>query len=155
MKKLILLVFLALLLTIAANFKVYSQTSASTTAPTPSETVVGKDKTVPFLIEQIKNERRLNAAKDDRIADLETENAVERENSTSLAKSNEALMSENASLKSANESLHAADNLNKQTIALLQADNAKKTEKAKKATKEKWKAYGVAAVTLAITYLLH
>lgn len=154
MKKQILLIFLTLTWAIAATSASYSQTSDSRTAPAQSEAVVGPGQTVPFLIRENKNLRQVKEAQENRINDLEAENTVERENSASVSKSYEAAKAENASLKSANESLHQADNLNKQTIALLQTDNLKQKEKAKKATKAKWKAYGVAAVTIALSYLL-
>ncbi len=156
MKKLILLIFLTLGLTIAASLPCYSQTSDLPTAPTvQNETIVGKNETVSFLIRQNKNAREVIAAQEQRISELEAEVALEQENSQSVGKSYEAAKAEIVNLKSANESLRKAVATNEQTIALLQSDNAKKTEKAKKATKAKYKAYGVTVITLLLTYLLN
>lgn len=83
-----------------------------------------------------------------RIADLEAEVALEKENSSSIGKSYEAAKSEIISLKQSNEALQRAVALNEQTIALLQTDNAKQKTAAKKANKAKWKARGVAAVLI-------
>lgn len=89
-----------------------------------------------------------------RITDLEAEISIERENSASVSKSYESAKSEISSLKSSNEALARAVALNENTITLLQADNAKQRDRVKQANKAKWKAYGVAAVTVALKLLL-
>jgi chromosome segregation ATPase len=133
-------------LLIAPGFKVYSQTKSSS--------IVTIDETISFLLKENEEAKTLIGAQETRIKDLESEVAVERENSASVGKSYEAAKSEIVNLKSANESLRKAVALNVQTIALLETDNAKQKEKAKKATKDKWKAYGVTAITIALSYLL-
>ncbi len=145
-RKLILLACLSLNLIIAASSQSYSQTSDLKTVP--------KNETVSFLIEQNKNARELISVQENRIAELETEVALERTNSESIGKSYEVAKSEIVSLKSENESLRKAVALNEQTIALLQTDNVKQKEKAKKATRDKWKAYGVAAIAIAAHLLI-
>ena len=147
MRKTLRQISIILLLIIATGCAIYSQTPVS-------PTVVGKGETVSFLIEQNSNARELIAAQNKRIGDLENELVVERENSASFSKSYAAAASEINSLKTSNAALLKAVALNEQTVALLQTDNAKQREKAKKATREKWKAYAVAAATVAATVLL-
>lgn len=151
--KTILPIFLTLILTIAAVLPIYSQTSVSTTA-NQNETVVGKNETVSFLISQNENARSLIEKQEQRIADLESELAAEKENSASLGKSYEAATSEITSLKTSNAALARAVVINEDTIARLQADNAKQREKAKKATKDKYKAIAVAAGVILLKFLI-
>ena len=142
--KTILQICLLLTLITALNFAVFSQTSPSPT--------VAKGQTVTFLIEQNENARTLISQQEKRIADLENELIVERENSASIGKSYESAKTEIVNLKTSNESLARAVAVNENTIALLQADNAKQREKAKKAKRDKWKiiAAGAALVALKI-----
>jgi chromosome segregation ATPase len=102
------------------------------------------------LIQQNENAREVIGKQEKRITDLEAELAAEKENSASLGKSYESAKSEIVSLKQSNEALSRAVSINEQTIELLQADNAKQREKAKKANKEKWKARFAAAFLIAV-----
>jgi chromosome segregation ATPase len=140
----ITLMLLALL--IAPNSSVYTQTRDSS--------IVTIDETVSFLLSQNEAAKNVIAASEKRIADLEAEIVIEQENSASIGKSYESAKTEIANLRSANESLREAVALNKNTIALLQTDNAKQKEKAKKATKDKWKAIAVAAGVIALKFLI-
>ena len=146
MKKLALKIPLLLTLIIAANFASFSQTPDSPTVP--------KGQVVSFLIEQNKNARDLIEKQNTRISDLETEVAFERENAASLGKSYESAKSEISSLKTANEALARAVAINEQTVSILQTDNAKQRDKAKRAVRDKWKvilvAAGIFALKLAI-----
>lgn len=146
MKKFFTTLMLIALL-IAPSLNAVSQTKSSST--------VSIDQTIAFLLKENEDNKNLIVAKERRIADLEALVAVEQENSASVGKSYEAAKSEIANLKSANESLRKAVSLNEQTIALLQSDNSKQKEKAKKATKAKWKAYAVAAGVIALKFLIH
>lgn len=145
-KKIFLTLTLLLLIT-AQSFTVFSQTKTSSTVTT--------DQTIAFLLKDNAEKKEEIAARDRRIADLETQVALEQENSASIGKSYDAAKLEIINLKAANESLRKAVSTNEQTIALLQSDDAKQREKVKKATKAKWKAYGAAAIAIAISYLLH
>jgi chromosome segregation ATPase len=138
------LMLLALL--IAPSFAVNSQTRASSTVTT--------DETISFLLTQNENAKSVIAAQENRIKDLESEVAVERENSASVSKSYESAKSEIVSLKQSNEALSRAVSLNEQTIALLQTDNQKQKDKAKRATRDKWKAIAVAAGAIALRFLI-
>ena len=89
-----------------------------------------------------------------RIADLESELASEKENSASVSKSYESAKTEISSLKISNEALARAVRINEGTIALLQEDNAKQRDKAKRATRDKWKAIAVAAGVIALKFLI-
>lgn len=89
-----------------------------------------------------------------RITDLENELIVERENSASISKSYDSAKIEISSLKSSNEALARAVAINEGTIALLQEDNAKQRDKLKKANKDKWKAYAVAAGIIALKFII-
>lgn len=133
-------------LLIAPSFKVYSQTSNSN--------IVSTDETVAFLLNQNKEAKNVIASQEQRITDLEAELTLERENSASALKSYESAKTEIANLRSANESLRKAVSLNEQTIALLQTDNAKQSEKAKKAMKAKWKAYAALAGVIVLKVLI-
>ena len=146
MKNSILKIFSVMLLLIALNSSVFSQTRDSNT--------VGKDETVAFLINQNKAANDIIEKQNARIADLESQITVEQENSASIGKSYESAKTEISSLKSSNEALTRAVTLNENTVALLQQDNAKQRDKAKQANKAKWKAYGVAAVAVAIKFLI-
>lgn len=107
-----------------------------------------------FLIEQNKNARDLIEKQNTRIADLENELIVERENSASVVKSYDSAISEISSLKSSNESLSKAVAINEQTISILQADNVRQREKAKKANLGKWKIIAAAAGVIALKFLI-
>lgn len=135
-----------ILLLIALNFSVYTQTQNSPT--------VSREETVAYLINQNKAANELIAAQKNRITDLEAEVADERENSASLGKSYEAAKSEISSLKSANEALSRAVSINEQTIELLKDENAKQKDKAKRANRDKWKAIIVAAGVIALKFAL-
>lgn len=148
--KRILLVFLVPTLIIACASSNYSQKSDSTTAGSS----VGKAETVSFLINQVEAARALIAAQENRIGDLENEVAVEKENAASVSKSYELAQSEIVFLKQSNEALNRAVAVNENTIAILQADNAKQREKAKKAVKDKWKAYAVAVGAIALKLII-
>lgn len=145
-RKIQLIIFLTLTLIIASNSNVFSQTSDSK--------IVSKTETVSFLIEQNKNARVLIAEQEKRIADLEAENAVEKENSASIGKSYESAKSEITSLKQSNNALARAVAINESTIAALQTDNAKQREKVKKANADKWKAVAVAAGVVILKFLI-
>ena len=145
-RKLILPIFLVLLLTIVSNSNGFSQTSASKT--------VSKSETVAFLIEQNKAATDLIEKQTARINDLENELIVERENSASVSKSYELSKTEISALKTSNEALSRAVAINEGTIAILQEDNARQRDKAKKANNAKWKAYGIAAVAVALKLLI-
>lgn len=106
------------------------------------------------MIRQNESARDLIAVQKQRIADLESELAVEREDKVSISKSYESAKTEIVSLKSSNAALERAVALNENTIALLQTDNAKQKEKARKATKEKYKAYAVAGVVILLKFLI-
>lgn len=131
----------------APSLRVFSQTSNSNTA-------VSVDETIAFLLAQNNEAKAIIIAQEKRITDLETEAAVERENSASISKSYESAKTEIASLKSSNEALARAVALHENTIALLQTDNAKQKDKAKKATREKYKAYAVAGVVVVLKFLI-
>lgn len=94
------------------------------------------------------------AAQEARIADLESEVAVEKENSASVSKSYESAQFEITSLKKSNEALARAVAINEETIAKLQTDNAKQREKAKKANADKWKVVAVAAGVVILKFLI-
>ena len=145
-RKIILLTFLALALITAATCPLYSQTSSSR--------IVSKSETVAFLIEQNKSANDLIEKQATRITDLENELIVERENSASISKSYDSAKIEISSLKSSNEALARAVAINEGTIALLQEDNAKQRDKLKKANKDKWKAYAVAAGIIALKFII-
>ena len=134
------------MLTIAANSKIYSQTS--------DLKVVSKAETVSFLLQQNENDRALISKQDNRIADLESELIVERENSVSISKSYETAQSEITSLKSSNSALARAVAVNEEVVAKLQTDNAKQREKAKRATGDKWKVIVIAAGIIALKFIL-
>lgn len=121
---------------------------------TRSSNTVASDETISFLLKQNDNAREVIAAQENRIKELEAEVAVERENSASIGKSYESAKSEISSLKQSNEALSRAVSINEQTIALLQADNQKQKEKAKRATRDKWKAVAVAAGAIALKFLI-
>ncbi len=140
------LILTAALLIIAANSNVFSQQKDSN--------IVRTDNTVTFLIEQNKSAEDLISKQKNRIADLEAEVAVTRENSASISKSYEAAQSEIASLKTSNAALARAVAINEDTIAKLQADNEKQRDKAKRATRDKWKAIAVASGIIVIKLLL-
>lgn len=142
-----------LILTIAASCAAFSQTSVSTTAPR-NETVVGKNETVSFLIEQNEAARLVIAASEKRINDLEAEVAATRENSASVSRSYESAKSEITALKFSNEALSRAVAINEDTINKLREDLDKQREKAKKATRDKWKAIVVAGGIIAVKLLL-
>ncbi|HEX8637362.1 MAG TPA: hypothetical protein VF692_04820 [Pyrinomonadaceae bacterium] len=142
MKKSIRQILAVLLLITALVSPIFTQTQSSNT--------VGNDQTISFLLTQNENARTVIAAQEIRIKDLESEVAVEKENSASVSKSYESAKSEIVSLKQSNEALSRAVSINEQTISLLQADNTKQKDKAKKANKAKWKAYGVVAVDIAL-----
>jgi hypothetical protein len=136
------------LLTPAISSLVFTQTSGSNNAK------IKTDETISYLLRDSKNARGLIKKQKIRIADLETEGAVERENSASVSKSYEAAKTEIDLLKKSNAAYERAIAANEQTISLLQTGYAKQNEKAKRATKVKWKAYGVAAVAVAIKFLI-
>lgn len=129
---------------------VYSQTPVSPTAPIDKKEIVDAPDTVAFLIRQNETARDLIEAQEKRVADLEAELMLEKENSASIAKSYEAAKSEISSLKTSNEALARAVAINENTIAILQTDNAKQRDKAKKAVRDKWKAILVAAGLFAL-----
>lgn len=116
--------------------------------------IVSTDETISFLLKQNDNAREVIAAQENRIKDLESEVAAEKENSASIGKSYESAKSEISSLKQSTQALSRAVSLNEQTIALLQADNAKQKDKAKRATRDKWKAIAVAAGAIALRFLI-
>ncbi len=156
MKKSLTKIFLILALLIASSSLAFTQTQDSTTAPSPTPQIsetVKTDETISFLLVQNENARDLITAQEKRIADLETENALEKESSASIQKSYESAQSEIASLKQSNAALARAVSINENTIALLQADNAKQKQKAKKATKDKWIAYLVTGGVIALKFL--
>lgn len=153
MRKTILQISLLLTLIIALHYNAFSQTSDSTTAG-ENETIVGKNETVSFLIEQNENARELIDKQEKRIADLESELAVEKENSASISKSYELAKSGIASLRQSNEALSRAVAINENTIAGLQEDNQKQREKVKAANKAKWKAVAVAASVIALKFII-
>lgn len=144
--KTILQICLLLTLITALNFTAFSQTSDSPTVP--------KGQTVSFLIEQNENARSLISQQEKRIADLENELIVEQENSASVGKSYDLAISEISLLKTSNEALARAVAINENTVAMLQADNAKQREKAKRATLGKWKIYAIAAGVIAFKFLI-
>lgn len=146
MRKRIFLTSIALLLIIAASFNVYTQTLTSNTVKT--------DETVSFLLQQNQAANELIEKQKNRIADLENELIVERENSASIGKSYESARIEISALKSSNEALTRAVALNEQTIELLKADNTKQRDKAKQANKAKWKAYAALAGVIALKFLI-
>ncbi len=146
MKNFILKISILLTLIIAANFACFSQTLDSPTVP--------KGQVVSFLIEQNKNARELIEKQNTRIADLENELIVERENSVSIGKSYELAASEITALKTSNEALARAVAINEQTVSLLQADLALQREKAKRAVRDKWKVILVAAGVVALKFIL-
>ncbi len=125
---------------------VYSQTRDSN--------IVSVDETIAFLLKQNSDAKDVIAASDKRIADLESELAVTRENSASIGKSYEAAVSEISSLKTANAALSRAVAVNEDTIAKLQADNAKQRDKAKRANRDKWKAIAVAGGIIVLKLIL-
>lgn len=145
-RKTILLIFLVPTLLIALTSNGFSQTSDSK--------IVGKAQTVAFLIEQNKAANDLIEKQAARIADLEAELVAERENSASIEKSYSLARTEIGYLKQSNEALSRAVAVNEQTIELLKADNEKQRAATRKAKKEKWKAYGVAAVAVALKLLI-
>jgi hypothetical protein len=116
--------------------------------------IVGKSETVSFLISQNENARTLIGVQEKRIADLESELTLEKENSDSISKSYEAAKIEISSLKTSNEALARAVQINETTIALLQEDNLKQRDKAKQANKGKWKAIAVAAGVIALKFII-
>lgn len=130
-----------------------SATPAPTAAPQPAETIK-TDETISFLLAETENARDLISKQETRITDLETENALEKENSASVSKSYDSAKSEIASLKESNAALLRAVAVNEKTISMLSSDNTKQREKAKKAVKDKWKAYSVAAITIALKFLI-
>lgn len=144
--KTILQICLLLTLITALNFNGFSQTSDSPTVP--------KGQTVSFLIEQNENARDLIEKQNTRISDLENELIVEQENSASIGKSYETAKSEISSLKSSNDALARAVSINEQTISILQTDNAKQRDKAKKANQAKWKAIAALAGVIALKFLI-
>lgn len=160
MKKTLAKTFQILALLIALSLPVFTQTNDSSTAtaspapPNRTETVIKTDETISFLLIQNENAREIIQKQKTRIKDLETENALEQENSASISKSYETAKIEIASLKQSNEALFRAVATNEQTIALLQSDNTKQREKAKNANKAKWKAYAVAAGVVALKFLI-
>ena len=107
-----------------------------------------------FCSKENKESKNSIAAAENRIADLESELIVERENSASISKSYETAQSEITSLKSSNAALARAVAVNEDTIAKLQTDNAKQREKAKRATGDKWKVIVIAAGIIAVKFLL-
>lgn len=135
-----------LALIIAPNFTAYSQQSGSN--------IVTTDETVSFLLKENREAKNVIAAQENRIKDLESEVSAEKENSASVSKSYDAAKSELVFLRQSNEALRRAVALNEQTVALLQTDNAKQKERAKKATRDKWKAYAVAAGVIALKLLI-
>lgn len=116
--------------------------------------IAGKTQTISFLIEQNKAARDLIEKQDARIADLESEVALEKENGASIAKSYESAKSEIISLKTSNAALARAAWINEQTIATLQTDNAKQREKTKRATKQKWEAIAAACGVVILKFIL-
>lgn len=145
MRKIISKISIVLLLTIAASFSVYTQTQSLNT--------VSRDNTIAYLIEQNKSANELIEKQNTRIKDLEAELAAEKENSTSLEKSYAGAIGEIDSLKRSNATLERAVAMNESTIELLKADNEKQRAKVKKANKEKWKAYAIAAGAIALKFL--
>ena len=145
-RKTILLICLSAVLTIAANSKIYSQTSDSK--------IVSKAETVSFLLQQNENDRALISKQENRIADLESELIVERENSASISKSYETAQSEITSLKTSNAALARAVAVNEEVVAKLQTDNAKQRERATRATGDKWKVIIIAAGIIALKFIL-
>lgn len=135
-----------LVLLTAANLPVYSQTRNSNT--------VSLDETIAFLLKQNADAKDVIAAGDKRIADLEAELAVEKENSASISKSYDSAVSEISSLKTSNAALARAVAINEDTIAKLQTDNQKQRDKAKRATRDKWKVIAVGAGVIALKLLL-
>ena len=139
-------ILLLLAVLIAPNSTVYSQTRDSS--------IVTIDETIGFLLNQNQEAKNVIAAQEKRIADLETELEVEKENSASIGKSYESAISEISSLKTSNAALARAVAVNEDTIAKLLADNAKQREKAKKAARAKWKAIAVAAGVIVLKIVL-
>lgn len=146
MKRTILKIMMLVTLIIAPNLYHFSQTSGSPT--------VSKTQTVAFLIEQNKNARVLISKQENRIKDLESELAEEKENSNSLFKSYESAKSEISSLRESNAALTRAVAINENTIAILQEDNKKQRDKAKNATKKMWQAIAVAAGSIALRFII-
>jgi hypothetical protein len=146
---------LGLITVFASN--VFSQTNDSNTATTaqppaaaPSPEPISVDATISYLLTQNETAREVITRQKQRINDLEAEGSVERENSDSLSKSYTSAKSEIASLKQSNEALARAVAINEDTISKLAADNSKQREKAKKATREKWRAYAIAGGILVL-----
>ncbi|HEX8289822.1 MAG TPA: hypothetical protein VF556_17705 [Pyrinomonadaceae bacterium] len=164
MKILRMKTFLIAALVIVSSSPVFTQTVSSNTAqaspsPTPEAVqtqteTIKTDETISFLLQDNENKRALIFEHQKRITYLETQIALEQENSTSLGKSYDAAQTEISFLKKSNEAYTRAIATNEQTIAMLQSDNVKQREKAKKAVKDKWKAYAAAAVSLAVTFLI-
>jgi hypothetical protein len=153
--------FLILALLTAFSLNVFTQTVSSNTAqasPSPAPQAVTEtiktDETISFLLADNENKRALIFEQQKRITDLESQIAVEQENFASIGKSYESAKTEIVFLKKSNEALVRAVATNEQTIALLQSDNAKQREKAKKANNAKWKAYAAAAAAIALQFLL-
>lgn len=106
------------------------------------------------MIRQNENARDLIEKQTARIADLEAENAAEKENSASVTASYDFSQREISLLRQSNEALSRAVAVNEQTIELLKADNLRQREKARAANKSKWKAIAVAAVAVGLKLLL-
>ena len=145
MKKSFITLTLLLLIT-APSFTIYSQTKDSS--------IVTTDETVSFLLSRNKEYKALISEQENRIADLQSELDVEKENSASIGVSYESAKSEIVSLKSSNAALGRAVAINEDTISKLQTENAKQKEKAKNAEKTKWKVIAVAAGIVALKFIL-
>lgn len=135
-----------LLILIALNLNVFTQTRNSS--------IVTTDETIAFLLDENKKAREIIAVQEKRIADLESEVSLERENAGSIQQSYDSAKSEIDSLRRANDALSRAVTLNEQTIALLQSDRDKWKDEAKKQKKGKYKAYLIAAGAIALKLLI-
>ena len=135
-----------LVLIIALNSVSFSQTKSSN--------IVTTDETISFLLKENKESKNSIAAAENRIADLESELIVERENSASISKSYETAQSEITSLKSSNTALARAVAINEDTIAKLQTDNAKQRGKVKNANKTKWSLIAGVVGLIALKFIL-
>lgn len=142
LKSLTLTLTLGLLIALASN--AYSQEKPSNT--------VSADQTISFLLDENEKGRALIAAQEKRIKDLEALAAAEKENGDSTAKSYQLAVAEIESLKAANAALHKAIALNERTIALIEADREKWKDSAKKAKKQKYIAWVVAAGSIALRF---
>lgn len=155
LKFLTLTLTLGLLIALASN--AYSQEKPSniagnSTSDVQSTRAIPADQTIAFLLDENEKGRALIAAQEKRIKDLEILAAAEKENGESTAKSYQLAVGEIASLKSANAALHKAIALNERTIAAIEADREKWKDSAKKAKKQKYIAWAIAAGSIAIRF---